>query len=255
MTEYWVSQGNKWCDFCKIFIANNPSSIRNHELGQRHKDSVAKRLDTMRKEGAAKEKQQKEAARALEQIEAKAKRSYQKDIANLQEARDSHAQALNSQEEGEDKWEHDSGSGYYYNQSNGFYYDPNSGFYYSDAIGKWVTQEEAYATPQFSSYSKHREPTLKRPLSASEVGSVTESKGAAKVQNRPAPGPVVSTSLNPMRSVKGAPSSLTVGKRKRQDEKPKVLSKEEATALKAREAAKKRVEEREKPLLGLYRAL
>ena len=68
--QYWVSQGNKWCDFCKIFISNNPSSIRNHELGQRHKDSVSKRLDSMRKEGAAKEKEKKEAARALEQIEA-----------------------------------------------------------------------------------------------------------------------------------------------------------------------------------------
>ncbi|KAI9072563.1 hypothetical protein K1719_045450 [Acacia pycnantha] len=70
MTEYWVSQGNKWCDFCKIYISNNPSSIRNHELGQRHKDNVAKRLATMRKESAAKEKEEKETARALEQIEA-----------------------------------------------------------------------------------------------------------------------------------------------------------------------------------------
>ncbi|XP_030941347.1 zinc finger protein ZOP1 [Quercus robur] len=252
MTEYWVSQGNKWCDFCKIFISNNPSSIRNHELGQRHKDSVSKRLDSMRKEGAAKEKEKKEAARALEQIEAKAKRSYQKDIAKLQEVRDSHAQALNDQDE---EWEYDSTSGYYYNKSNGFYNDPNSGFYYSDAVGKWVTQEEAYATPQFSSNSKHKGPTLKRPLSASEAALVTENKDAAKVQSGPAPGPVVSASLNPMRSVKGAPSSVAIGKRKRQDEKPKVISKEEAAALKAREAAKKRVEEREKPLLGLYRPL
>ena len=68
--QFWVSQGNKWCDFCKIYISNNPSSIRNHELGQRHKENVAKRLTTMRKESAAKEKEQKEAARALEQIEA-----------------------------------------------------------------------------------------------------------------------------------------------------------------------------------------
>lgn len=67
--QYWVSQGNKWCDFCKIYIANNPSSIRNHELGQRHKDNVAKRLASMRKENAAKEKEQKEAAHAFEQIE------------------------------------------------------------------------------------------------------------------------------------------------------------------------------------------
>ncbi|VFQ67893.1 unnamed protein product [Cuscuta campestris] len=70
MTEYWVSQGNKWCDFCKIFLSNNPSSVRNHELGQRHKDNVAQRLNSLRQEKTAKEKEQKEAARALEQIEA-----------------------------------------------------------------------------------------------------------------------------------------------------------------------------------------
>ena len=56
-----------------------------------------------------------------------------------------------------------------------------------------------------------------------------------------------------MRSIKGTPSSVAIGKRKRQNEKLKVISKEEAAALKAREAAKKRVEEMEKLLLGLYR--
>ncbi|OMO74128.1 Zinc finger, U1-type [Corchorus capsularis] len=244
MTEYWVSQGNKWCDYCKIYIANNPSSIRNHELGQRHKESVAKRLDTMRKESTAKEKEKKEAARALEQIEAKAKRSYQKDVASF-EARD--AQELDDQED----WEYDSSSGYYYNQSNGLYYDSKSGFYYSDAIGRWVTQEEAYSSAQASSSSKAKGPILKKPLPTSAVGPVSNSKSAAKSQSAAAPGPVVSGSLNPMRSVKGAQSSLAV-KRKRQDEKPKAVSKEEAAALKAREAARKRVEEREKLLLGLY---
>lgn len=114
-----------------------------------------------------------------------------------------------------------------------------------------MTQEEAYATPQFSTKSKHKAPTLKKPLSASGAGPVTENKA----KSGPAPGPVVSASLNPMRSVKGAPSSVAIGKRKRQNEKPKVISEEEAAALKAREAAKKRVEKREKPLLGLYRPL
>ncbi|XWS68000.1 hypothetical protein CRYUN_Cryun04dG0052500 [Craigia yunnanensis] len=261
MTEFWVSQGNKWCDFCKIYLSNNPSSIRNHELGQRHKENVAKRLTTMRKESAAKEKEQKEAARALEQIEAKAKRSYQKDVASF-EARDSNAQALDGQEgkaiiETElmvdivSYWDFDSSSGYYYNQSNGLYYDPKSGFYYSDAIGRWVTREEAYSKAQASSNPKSRDPSFKKPFPSSGAAQVADSKSAAKSQNETAPGPVVSASLNPMRSVKGAPSSLAV-KRKRQDEKPKTISKEEEAALKAREAAKKRVEKREKPLLGLY---
>jgi WW domain-binding protein 4 len=57
-----------------------------------------------------------------------------------------------------------------------------------------------------------------------------------------------------MRTVKGAPSAIAVNKRKREDGKPKVISKEEEAALKAREAARKRMEDREKPLMGLYRS-
>ncbi|KAF5751219.1 WW domain-binding protein 4 [Tripterygium wilfordii] len=253
MTEYWVSQGNKWCDFCKIYISSNPSSIRNHELGQRHKDSVSNRLTSMRKEKAAKEKEEKEAVRALEQIEAKAKRSYQKDIAKIQEARESNAHAPDFLGDNEEDWQYDSSSGYHYNSGNGLYYDPNSGFYYSDAIGKWVTQEEAYASTVVLPDSRRKESTLKKPTSTSEASSVNAKKGPAG--NGPAPGPVVAASLNPMRSVKGVPSSFAVNKRKRQDVKvkPKTISEEEKAALKAREAANKRVENREKPLLGLYK--
>ncbi|KAF8405076.1 hypothetical protein HHK36_009973 [Tetracentron sinense] len=265
MTEYWVSQGNKWCDFCKIYIANNPLSIRTHELGQRHKDSVAKRLASMRKENAAKDKEQKEAARALEQIEAKAKRSFQKDIATFREVRDSNIHALDACEDSPetakcsaasgDEWEYDSASGYYYNRANGCHYDPNSGFYFSNTLGKWVTQEEAFTTSQVSFGAKQKVSVLKKPSSASEPGPVNEDKGVAIFKGGPPPGPVVPASLNPMRPSKGAASSsIAVRKRRREDEKPKVVSKEEAAALKAREAAKKRVEEREKPLLGLYRS-
>ncbi|KAK7279018.1 hypothetical protein RJT34_24060 [Clitoria ternatea] len=243
MTEYWVSQGNKWCDFCKIYISNNPSSIRNHELGQRHKDNVTKRLAAMRKENIAKEKEQKETERALEQIEVKAQRSYQKDKAKFEEARESHE--LDAQE-----WEFDNSSGYYYHRTNGFYYDPKSGFYYSDAIGKWVTQEEAYASPHFTSNAVHNGPSAKKGLSTSQ--SKSDEIKANKVHNVPAPGRVVTNPLNPMRNVKAASSSLAVGKRKRADGKSKAISEEEKSALKAREAARKRVQEREKPMLGLY---
>jgi WW domain-binding protein 4 len=52
---------------------------------------------------------------------------------------------------------------------------------------------------------------------------------------------------------KGVASSLDVKKRKLEG-KPGTVSKEEAAALAAREAAKKRVLDREKSLLGLYQA-
>ncbi|KAJ0981472.1 hypothetical protein J5N97_009727 [Dioscorea zingiberensis] len=257
MTEYWVSQGNKWCDFCKIYIANNPLSIRTHELGQRHKDNVAKRLANMRKESAAKEKEKKEAARALQQIEVKAKRSYQKDLASFEEAKNSSSQAVDEQNP---EWEFDAASGYYYCQENGYHYDPNTGLFYSNELGKWITQEEAFAshvsTPDMShsSNSKDGRHLFKKAASSPGTSSSTQETTALKSKGGPAPGLVVSTSLNPMRSLKGAPSSIAVNKRKREGEKTKIISKEEEAALRAREAAKKRVEEREKPLLGLYRS-
>ncbi|KAL9691552.1 hypothetical protein QQ045_011976 [Rhodiola kirilowii] len=244
MTEYWVSQGNKWCDFCKLFISNNPSSIRNHELGTKHKEAVEKRLDDVRKKNVAKEKEEKATLKALEQIEAKANRSYQKDVATFQEARESNLQSF---EGSGNEWEYDSSTGYQYNRSNGFYYDPNSGFYYCDALGKWVTREEAVASPHYSSASKQ-----------SQTANTDDS--SSNLKSGPAPGRVVSAPLNPMRNVRGKESFIAVAKRKREEVKPKAkqkpakpVSAEETAALKAREAAKKRVQDREAPLLGLYR--
>lgn len=112
-----------------------------------------------------------------------------------------------------------------------------------------MTQEEAFATIQVSSGPTQKRPNFGQPRSASKSA---ESKSASTSESGPPPGRVVTKPLNPMRSVKGATSSVAF-KRKRPDEKPKAMSKEEAAALKAREAARKRVEEREKPTLGLYR--
>ncbi|XP_010461800.1 PREDICTED: zinc finger protein ZOP1 isoform X1 [Camelina sativa] len=241
MTEYWVSQGNKWCDFCKIWIQNNPTSIRNHELGKRHRECVDKKLTDMREKSAAKDKELKKNEKLLQQIEAKATRSYQKDIATAQQV----AKANGAPEDGTAGWMLDSASGYYYNQTNGLHYDSKSGFYYSDSIGHWVTQDEAYAAVKTSSDKGTKVPLVKKPMVPSSEA------GPSLVKP---PGRLVSASLNPKRAVKGAPSSVDLGnnKRKRQDEKPKKVSAEEKAALRAREAARKRVDEREKPLLGLY---
>lgn len=199
----------------------------------------------MRKESKAKEKEQKDAASALEQIEEKAIRSYQKDLASFEADK---SEAHNKRPDGfkfstRDGWEYDAASGYYYNLSKGYHYDPKSGLFYSSDLGKWVAEQEAFKTSKIS-----------RP----DTGTSSKSKGEgsdSKAKGGKAPGVVISTSLNPMRSVKGAAqSSIAVNKRKREDQKTKVISKDEAEALKAREAAKKRMEEREKPLMGLYRS-
>ncbi|PKA55466.1 hypothetical protein AXF42_Ash006668 [Apostasia shenzhenica] len=195
-----MTEGKKWCDFCKIYIANNPVGIRTHELGQRHKDNVAKRLSKMQKESAEKDKEQKEAVKALEKIEEKAKNSYQKDIKTFREAHKSISNSTALQDNAPDKSVFSASSG-----------------------GKWVKQEVAFPSSK----------VLRTSTSAASSLSL-------------------STSLNHRRSVKGSPSSIVVNKRKRDDAKTKDISKEEAAALRAREAARKRVEEREKPLLDAF---
>lgn len=118
-----------------------------------------------------------------------------------------------------------------------------------------MSQEELLAAIQKSSSSSQKKPIFQKPLPLplplKLASPVSENKPG--ISGASAPGRVVSKPLNPTRAVKGAPSTLTPNKRKRLDQKPKVISKEEAAALKAREAAKKRVEEREKSLLGLYK--
>jgi WW domain-binding protein 4 len=172
----------------------------------------------------------------------KAKKSYQKDLENSQRNVDGDTSAAPG-----DGWEFDSTSGYYYDKSTGLYFDSNSGFYYSDGLGKWVTQEEAYAWAKTSQANAGQSSSSQTKPTAS-VATVPTIKGGQ------APGLVVKKPLNPMRTVKGAPSAIAVNKRKREDGKPKVISKEEEAALKAREAARKRMEDREKPLMGLYRS-
>ncbi|KAK9162990.1 hypothetical protein Syun_003892 [Stephania yunnanensis] len=285
MTEYWVSQGNKWCDFCKIYISNNPLSIRTHELGQRHKDSVAKRLTNMRKEKAEKEKGEKDAARALQQIEAKKDDSCQRVLANPKKVRAMDIWPLPSSPK--DLRGFLGLAGYYmrkleafsslyfwqykqaYYKSNSHFvcadvlgntytpheaiaewkYDSSSAYYYNQASGKWVKYEDIANHSSLGSKQKGKG-------SGSGSGLVAEDSSASKYNRGPPPGLVVKESVNPMRAVRGAPSSIALNnKRKRDDEKQaKVVSKEEADALKAREAAKKRVEEREKMLLGLYKS-
>lgn len=286
MTEYWVSQGNKWCDFCKIFIANNPTSIRTHEFGQRHKDNVAKKLADLRKENAAKEKEKQQALKDLERIEAQARRSYKKDLAdkarleastttsafetpkgassnlpsgvsNIPSAAVSSRTGTLNEGNADGEWTFVDKVGYYFNAATGYYYDANSGLYYSELFGKWTTQEEAFKASRESRGGACSEVSAKGSAPEQNVLVVAARQpprtGAPLVSSSELPGPVLKASQIKPIPGKGVPSSLEVGKRKRQ-EKTEPLSKDEATAIAAREAARKRTQEREKALLGLYQA-
>lgn len=290
--QYWVSQGKKWCDYCKIFIANNATSLRNHEIGQRHKEAMAQRLTIMRKDNIAKEKEKQQALKDLERIEQQAKRSYERDVAAAERLAGSanysaqraarppeapggappapaipapRSSQINSKSEGKvNDWTLDEKSGYYFNAATGYYYDPNSGFYYSDILGKWTTQEEAHQAslkahaeagiaPASSTMSKQPSHSKEEPKISSSAATVSHPKAAVTTSSTAAQASVPKQKALPSKGGKGVASSLEVTKRRR-DEKTGPVSSEEAAALAAREAAKKRVLDREKSLLGLYQA-
>lgn len=55
--DYWKSQGRKFCDFCKCWIADNKPSIEFHEGGKKHKENVSKRLREIHKNSAKQARQ------------------------------------------------------------------------------------------------------------------------------------------------------------------------------------------------------
>ncbi|XP_022653002.1 uncharacterized protein LOC111246895 [Varroa destructor] len=79
MSEYWVSTGKRFCDACKCYIADNKASIQNHEQGKRHKENVAKRVETIAKRGAEEYAKNSAYEKEMAKIEAAALAAVAKD--------------------------------------------------------------------------------------------------------------------------------------------------------------------------------
>ncbi|XP_070168758.1 WW domain-binding protein 4 [Polyergus mexicanus] len=82
MADYWKSQGRKFCDFCKCWIADNKPSIDFHEGGKKHKENVSKRLKEIYKNSAKQAKQNKKFENDIKKMENAAMAAYMKDVEN-----------------------------------------------------------------------------------------------------------------------------------------------------------------------------
>ena len=76
MTEYWVSQARHWCEYCRIYIAGNKSSIAFHENGKKHKEIVELSLRDMRMRGRERRIEQSDLQKELDKIERNALKDY-----------------------------------------------------------------------------------------------------------------------------------------------------------------------------------
>lgn len=82
MADYWKSQGRKFCDFCKCWIADNKPSIEFHEGGKKHKENVGKRLREIHKTSAKQAKQHRKFEDDIKKMETAAMAAYLKDVEN-----------------------------------------------------------------------------------------------------------------------------------------------------------------------------
>ncbi|KAF3427506.1 hypothetical protein E2986_09560, partial [Frieseomelitta varia] len=80
--DYWKSQGRKFCDFCKCWIADNKPSIDFHEGGKKHKENVSKRLKEIHKNSAKQAKQNRKIEDDIKRMENAAMAAYLKDVEN-----------------------------------------------------------------------------------------------------------------------------------------------------------------------------
>jgi len=83
MTEVWKSNENKFCKYCKCWVADNKVSWAGHEQGVRHKKAVEEKLSEMKRKAVSDLKSAKDEAHWLRKMEEAALRDYKsKDISS-----------------------------------------------------------------------------------------------------------------------------------------------------------------------------
>jgi len=96
MTEYWKSQENWFCKYCKCWVSDNPVSRQIHENGVKHKQMVEDKLSEIRRKQVTDAKSAKDESHWLKKMEEAALRDYKKkDIA---ENRDFTAKLYNNED-------------------------------------------------------------------------------------------------------------------------------------------------------------
>ncbi|GAB4816832.1 hypothetical protein N2152v2_003878 [Parachlorella kessleri] len=281
MTEFWVSQKKHWCEYCKVWMQDNPHSRAVHEQGTKHKEAVARKLADMKKMGETQKREEQQTATAMASIEAAAQRQYQADLAAVAQ--------LRKQTLGEWVWNVE--AAYYYNAVHRYYYDPKTKMYYGGDPVEWTASpamphDARYEVmnkplpppshpPPPSAAAAHARPAMaagaagagnSRTASGNAAAAAAARPGAVRVGMRVAPqhpqagvGGYQMPEVGRIGGAKGVgltqQQQQPVGdatKRKREaGAGGKPVSKEEAEALARREAAKQRVQQRTMAAFGL----
>ncbi|KAK9830398.1 hypothetical protein WJX72_011529 [[Myrmecia] bisecta] len=141
MTEFWVSNKNHWCDYCKVWMSDNPNARATHERGMKHQENVARKLREMRQKTAADAQEKQAVSVALKSIESRAQQQFAEDLKAAQ-------QALGD-------WVKHEESGYMYNEVQRYYFDSATGMYYGGDPPAWTLTPQMPVGALFGAASSH----------------------------------------------------------------------------------------------------
>ncbi|KAK9809285.1 hypothetical protein WJX73_000889 [Symbiochloris irregularis] len=154
MTEFWKSNPMYWCEYCKVWMQDNPQARATHEKGIKHKDNVARKLRQMRQNADKAARDERLATDSMDGIEARARKQYERDLQEAQEAQRSLA----------GEWVHDDKAGLHYNTQHRWYFDRSTSMYYGDAAAPPQPQPKAAAVlPAAAAAQKKRAHPMSQP--------------------------------------------------------------------------------------------
>lgn len=80
MSEFWVSQGRVYCDYCKCWYADNKVEKETHERGSKHQENKTKALAGIRKLSEWNAKEQDKIECYLAEADRAAREAYKRDL-------------------------------------------------------------------------------------------------------------------------------------------------------------------------------
>ncbi|PRW58735.1 WW domain-binding 4 [Chlorella sorokiniana] len=172
MTEFWVSQANKWCEYCRVWLKDSAQSWAVHERGAKHQENVARKLREMRQKADQEKKDQAELESSMQRVEAEALKKFEAD----RKAEEEHRKATLG------SWEWNEGAGYYYNSLLRWYYDASTRMYYGGEPVEWT---DTPSIPHEARYEVMHKPAAPK-AAAAGGGASAAAAGGGGAAARPA---------------------------------------------------------------------
>lgn len=69
MADYWISLPKHFCEYCKVWCQGDPASVKHHESGKKHKETVQRYFFDRKKAKIDEDKRQREIDKELRDMD------------------------------------------------------------------------------------------------------------------------------------------------------------------------------------------